>query len=131
MFGGVLMLLKDMSLGEAELEIMKVLWNQREPVNTQIINKEVVHKNWKRTTISTLLSRLVLKGAISSEKRSNSYYYTPLISAKEYRKTQFQKMIKSLYNNSIRDFAVSLFEDEKLSTDDIRELKLAFDDVEK
>lgn len=121
---------KNRSLGEAELEIMKVLWKAGEPVNTQYINKAVEEKGWKRTTISTFLTRLVEKGAISSEKRGNSYYYAPLISQKEYRKSQTKNLIMSLYNGSVKDLAVSLFEDEKLSEEDLKELKAIFEDRE-
>ncbi len=120
----------NINIGEAELEIMKVLWKAGEPVNTQYINEAVEEKGWKRTTISTFLTRLVDKGAISSKKCGKLYYYTPLISQKEYRHSQTKNLIMSLYNGSVKDLAVSLFEDEKLSDDDIKELKAIFDDKE-
>jgi len=121
---------ENINIGEAELEIMKVLWKAGEPVNTQHINEAVEEKGWKRTTISTFLTRLVDKGAISSEKCGKQYYYAPLISQKEYRKSRTRNLIMSLYNGSVKDFAVSLFEDEKLSEDDIKELRAIFDDKE-
>lgn len=117
---------KNINIGESELEIMKVLWEAGQPVNTQYINKAVEHKNWKRTTVSTFLTRLVEKGALSSEKSGNQYYYSPLISAKEYRKNQTRNLITSLYNGSIKKFAVSLFEENTLSDDEINELKEIF-----
>ena len=121
---------KNLNIGESELVIMKVLWKADSPINTQAINDAVKHKNWKRTTISTFLTRLVEKGALTSEKRGNSYYYTPVISAKEYRRMQTKNLIKNLYNGSVLDFAVSLFEDEKLSDEDIKELKSIFESKE-
>ena len=120
----------NINIGEAELEIMKALWKAGEPVNTQYINEAVEEKGWKRTTISTFLTRLVDKGAVLSEKRGKLYYYTPLISQKEYRRSQTKNLIMSLYNGSVKDLAVSLFEDERLSEDDIKELRAIFDDKE-
>lgn len=120
----------NINIGEAELEIMKVLWKAGEPVNTQYINEAVEEKGWKRTTISTFLTRLVDKGAISSEKRGKLYYYTPLISQKDYRKSQTKNFIMSVYNGSVKDLAVSLFENEALSDDDIKELRAIFEDRE-
>jgi len=58
------------------------------------------------------------------------YYYTPLISQKEYRKSQIKNLIANLYNGSVRDFAVSFFEEQKLSEEDIEELRAIFDDKE-
>ncbi len=121
---------KSNTIGEAELEIMKVLWRAGKPVNTQYINEAVEEKGWKRTTISTFLTRLVQKGALSCEKQGKSYYYTPLISQSEYRMSQTKHLIKSLYNGSVKEFAVSLFEEETLSAGDIRELKAIFEDKE-
>ena len=117
----------NINIGEAELEIMKVLWQASEPVNTQYINEAVEKRGWKRTTISTFLARLVQKEAVLSEKRGKSFYYTPLISQKEYRKSQTKNLIANLYNGSVKDFALSLFEEEKLSDEDINELRAIFD----
>ncbi len=121
---------KNINIGESELEIMKVLWKAKEPVNTQYISESVEEKGWKRTTISTFLVRLVEKGALSVEKKGKLYYYAPLISQKDYRKSQTKNLITSLYNGSIKDFAVSLFEEQTLSDEDIKELKAIFEDKE-
>ena len=120
----------NISIGEAELEIMKVLWKAGEPVNTQYINKAVEEREWKRTTISTFLTRLCEKGAIASEKRGNMYYYTPLISKRDYRRAQTRSLIRSLYDGSAKDLAAALFEDETLTNDDVKELMAIFDDKE-
>ena len=113
----------NINIGEAELEIMKVLWESGKAVNSQYIGEKVENKGWKRTTILTFLTRLCEKGAISSEKVGKQYYYTPIISAKEYKRYQTKNLIKNLYNGSVKDFAVSLFEEESLSEEDIEELK--------
>ena len=120
----------NISIGEAELEIMKVLWKSGEAVNTQYINKAVEDKGWKRTTISTFLTRLCEKGAVTSEKRGNMYYYAPLISKRDYRRAQTKSLIRSLYDGSAKDLAAALFEDETLTNDDVKELMAIFDDRE-
>ncbi|MBR5156319.1 MAG: BlaI/MecI/CopY family transcriptional regulator [Clostridia bacterium] len=122
--------MKNISIGDAELEIMKVIWKSKDPVTSLDIGKEVEDKGWKKTTIATFLTRLVEKGALSAEKQGKLYYYTPLITEKEYRKSQTKNLIKTLYNGSVRDFAVSFFEEQKLSDDDIKELRAIFEDKE-
>lgn len=120
----------NINLGEAELEIMKVLWKAPEAVNSQYISEAVKDRTWKRTTILTFLTRLVDKGALSAEKRGKSYYYTPLISQRDYRIIQTKNLITSLYNGSVRDFAVSFFEEQKVSEEDIKELRAIFNEQE-
>ena len=122
--------MKNISIGDAELEIMKVIWKAKEPITSLDIGKEVENKGWKKTTIATFLTRLVEKGALSADKQGKLYYYTPLITEKKYRKSQTKNLIKTLYNGSVRDFAVSFFEEQKLSDDDIKELKSIFEDKE-
>ena len=46
------------------------------------------------------------------------------------RKSQIKNLITNLYNGSVRDFAVSFFEEQKLSEEDIEELRAIFDDKE-
>ena len=122
--------MKNISIGDAELEIMKVIWKSKEPITSLDIGKEVEDKGWKKTTIATFLTRLVEKGALSANKQGKLYYYSPLISEKEYRKSQTKNLIKTLYNGSVREFAVSFFEEQKLSDKDIQELKAIFEDKE-
>ena len=120
--------MKNISIGDAELEIMKVIWKSKEPITSLDIGKEVEDKGWKKTTIATFLTRLVEKGALSADKQGKLYYYTPLITEKEYKKSQTKNLIKTLYNGSVRDFAVSFFEEQNLSDEDIQELKAIFED---
>jgi len=120
--------MKNISIGEAELEIMKVIWGAGEPVTSLYIGKKVEEKGWKKTTIATFLTRLVEKGALVAQKQGKLYYYTPEISEREYRRSQTKNLIKTLYNGSVREFAVSFFEEQKLSDKDIEELKAIFED---
>lgn len=122
--------MNNISIGDAELEIMKVIWRAKKPITSLDIGKEVEDRGWKKTTIATFLTRLVEKGALSADKQGKLYYYTPIITEKEYRKTQTKNLIKTLYNGSVRDFAVSFFEEQKLSDKDIQELKAIFEDKE-
>ena len=121
---------RNINISEAELEVMKVIWNEKRPVTSLDICEAFETKGWKKTTIGTFLTRLVEKGALSAEKQGKLYYYTPLISQKDYRKSQTKNLISSLYGGSIKDFAVSLFEEQSISDEDLKELKAIFVDKE-
>lgn len=117
----------NINIGEAELEIMKVVWKANEPIGSAEIGKAVEEKGWKRTTIATFLARLVEKGALSAERRGKAWYYTPVLTAKEYRKSQVTSLIKNLFDGSAQNLVASLFEEEEFSENDIQELKAIFD----
>lgn len=122
--------MKNISIGDAELEIMKVIWKEKEPITSLDIGKKVEEKGWKKTTIATFLARLTEKGALSAEKKGKLYYYTPLITEKEYKKSQTKTLIKTLYNGSAKDFALAFFREQQLSPEDIEELRAIFDSKE-
>lgn len=122
--------MKNISIGDSELEIMKVIWKAEGPITSLDIGKAVEEKGWKKTTIATFLTRLVEKGALSAEKEGKLYYYTPLITEKEYRQSQTKNLIKTLYNGSVKEFAVSLFEENNLTEKDIEELRAIFEEKE-
>ena len=122
---------RNITIGEAELEIMKVIWASDKPLNTLEISEAVEERGWKRTTISTFLTRLVEKGALTSEKSGKQYYYSAVISREEYRKSQTGNLIKSLFGGSVKAFAASLFESDELTENDINELKSIIGNKEK
>ncbi len=121
---------RNVTIGDAELEIMKVLWKAGTPLNSQEIGRAVADKGWKRTTISTFLTRLTEKGALKSEKKGNVYYYAPGIGEKSYKRAQTRRLIQTLFDGSAHDFAVSLFEEEDFTKQDIEELRALFDGKE-
>lgn len=121
---------ENINIGEAELEIMKVVWKANEPIGSAVIGKAVEGKGWKRTTIATFLARLVEKGALSAERRGKSWYYTPILTAKEYKKSQVKNLIKNLFDGSAQNLVASLFEEEQFSENDIKELRAIFDNKE-
>lgn len=122
------MSIKNISIGESELEIMKVLWKSGKPVTSVEIGKEVESHGWKKTTIATFLTRLTEKGAVTAEKQGKLYYYTPLVSEEEYRNVQTESLIKSLYHGSVKELAAALFEGEELTEEDVAELRNIFDE---
>ncbi len=120
----------NINIGEAELEIMKVVWKAGEPIGSAAIGKAVEAKGWKRTTIATFLARLVEKGALSAERRGKAWYYTPILTAKEYRKSQVKRLIKNLFEGSAENLVAALFEEEEFSDKDIQDLKAIFENKE-
>ena len=118
------------NITDSELEIMKAIWKAKRPVTSLDICEAFENKGWKKTTIGTFLTRLFEKGALSAEKKGKLYYYTPLISQKNYRMLQTRNLISSLYNGSFKDFAVSLFEEQSITEEELRELKAIFVDKE-
>jgi len=110
----------------SELEVMKLLWRAEDalPV-TEIREKLQRAKGWEPATIKTLISRLVTKGAVQQEKR-NVFFYSPLISEREYSAWATEDLICRLYNGRARDLVAALVRSDGLSQEDLDELRRLF-----
>lgn len=116
---------------EAELEIMKVLWENKEATSLQIIDEVSKTTDWNKNTIKTLISRLVEKEAISVDKnKGNLYLYTPNISIDEYKSEENKNFLKKLYNGSINDMLLTFAKSNELTRKDLEELMKLIDSEE-
>lgn len=91
-------------ISDAELEVMKVVWNNKETTSIEIINS-IKHCKWSDNTVRTLIRRLINKKAIGiSKKIGKTYTYIPLIDKEEYIKYAKDKFLKQLFNGSVLEF---------------------------
>lgn len=111
---------------DSELEVMKLLWRAKDALPVTVIREQLQgSKGWEPATIKTLIARLVSKGAVRQEKR-NVFYYSPVITEKEYSSWATKDLIARIYNGKARDLIASLVSSDGLSQDDIAELRDMF-----
>ena len=110
----------------SELEVMKLLWRAENALPITEIRKKLQKlKGWEPATIKTLVGRLVNKGVVRQEKR-NVFYYSPLISEKEYGTWATQDLISRVYNGSARNLISALVNSDGLTQEDLDELRQMF-----
>lgn len=113
-------------ISDSELEVMKLLWKSKEALTSTEIREELQRSmGWEATTIKTLISRLVNKEAVLQEKRK-VFYYSPLISEKEYNSWATGRLIDRLYKGSASALVAALVDSRGLSDSDIAELRRLF-----
>ncbi len=118
-------------LGDAELDIMQVIWSADGPVNSQFIAQGLKGKrDWQLPTILTVLSRLVDKGFLSMERKGRSNAYTPVISRQEYQEAEGKVLLEKIYGNSVRSLMSALVGGRAVDKDEIRELRSFLDELE-
>lgn len=110
-------------ISEAEMEIMKVLWNNPNPLTSKEIMELISQQKWKPTTVLTLLSRLMEKGFLEAEKRGRAYFYNYTLSEREYKKSCGKAFLQEFYEGSAKNFFTALCNDGALSQKDLEELR--------
>lgn len=117
---------KKVTVSDAELEILEVLWSADTVLNASEIRTRLEeNKNWERTTVLTLIQRLLKKEVISQEKRE-VYYYVPCIKREEYVKEETKNFVDKFFKGSSRNLAAALVNSEALTKEDIEELRNFF-----
>ena len=118
-------------LGEAELEIMQVVWDSGNPVTSNYILKELQERrSWQLSTLMTSLARLADKGFISCDRSTGRNLYTSIVSENEYKTKASRHFLEKLYNNSIKSMIASLYSDKAIQDADIEELRNFLDELE-
>lgn len=110
-------------LPDAELEVMKVLWDNPPPMSTndvmKIISKE---KSWNISTLLTLLSRLIERGFLDSEKRGRERIYTPAVDKELYMEFETRTFLQKLHKNSFMSLVTTLYNSHDLTEQDMDDL---------
>lgn len=118
----------DKKISDAELEILEVLWAAGEALNANDIRIRLNQKkDWERTTVLTLIRRLLDKGVISQEKRE-VYYYTPCMERNSYVKEETKSFVNKFFKGSAKNLAAALITDEDMSKEEMEELRAYFRD---
>lgn len=111
---------------DSELEVMKLLWRAKDALPVTEIREQLQgSKGWEPATIKTLIARLVSKGVVHQEKR-NVYYYSPVITEKDYSSWATKDLITRIYNGKASELIASLVNSNGLSQADIAELREMF-----
>lgn len=110
-------------ISEAEFEVMKVVWKYA-PINTNEVTEKLTQTtNWSPKTIQTMLKRLVSKKALTYEKQSRVFVYTPLVKEGEYIRQESNSFLKRYYDGNIASMVASYLKDDKLSDTEINTLR--------
>lgn len=110
-------------ISEAEYEVMQVIWNF-EPISTpEVVEKLSNKSDWKPNTIHTMLARLVKKKALHARKDGRVYIYTSLVEKHEYVEQKSKSFLKQFFDGTINSMILNFIENDKLSNEDISELK--------
>ncbi|MCX7708678.1 MAG: BlaI/MecI/CopY family transcriptional regulator [Clostridia bacterium] len=116
-------------ISDAEWQVMKVLWEGAPMTSSEIVEKLKPLTHWSPTTIYTLITRLVNKKAVEIDAGYSPYICKPLISQNEVRKEESKSFLKKVYDGSLNLMLTNMVDDEKLSDNEIEELKKILDNM--
>lgn len=114
------------NLSEAEQEIMDYLWECSDSKTLgELLDyfNQYHNKDWKSQTLSTFMTRLSKKGIITWTVTGRTKHYYPLLAREEFESEKAKGILDSMYNSSLKKFVATLYRGNKLSDDEVNELK--------
>lgn len=112
-------------VSDFELELMKTIWGNGGAALYAEIVEALDAKGTPATknTIISLLSRLIEKGYLSSNKRGRCNTYTALVTESEYQATQTETFLKKVYEGNAQGLISTLIQKDLITADEYEKLK--------
>lgn len=117
-------------LTKTEERIMQILWKLKKAFVKDIIEELPDDPKPPYNTISSVVRILVSKAYVSYKAYGKTYEYFPAISKAEYRKVKIQKIMSGYFENSPASLVSHIVNEEKLSKEEIQQLKELIENME-
>ena len=101
---------------------MNVLWEHDRCTAREVLNS-IADSTWAYTTVKTLLSRLVDKGALREEKQGNTSVYEAAVTRSRARGNALRALLDRAFDGAFAPLMAHLADHEKLSTKDRQRLQ--------
>ena len=100
-----------MQISDAEWQVMKIIWMQGEQTSTDLIKVLEKRFSWSKSTIQTLLARLIEKECLTREKQGKSFVYSALLTLADSRGLMVQDIKDKLCSRRIKLLLADLIEE--------------------
>ena len=104
---------------DSEWEIMRVVWANNEVTSNFVFEVLGEKMNWKRTTVKTLLNRLLDRKILKKREIGNKYLYSTKYTEEEVAKIYILGTFKKICNTKVGKMIAYVIENSELSFDDL------------
>lgn len=118
---------------DVELQIMNCIWSVENPVTpTEILSvlNERYDRGWTLQTLCTYLLRMAGKGYLKYQKQKRQTFYSALISKSDYFEQTAIEYSEFWGKGILKHMAATLIEANRITAEEIQELKDYLDKVE-
>jgi BlaI family penicillinase repressor len=110
-------------IAEGEYAVMEVLWDAAPLTATEVAERAPKDRGWTLTTVKTMLSRLLAKGALAHEQDGRRYLYRPAIRREDYVAEESTRLIDRMFAGRVTPLVAQLAAADRLTDADIAEIE--------
>ncbi|HEY3243766.1 MAG TPA: BlaI/MecI/CopY family transcriptional regulator [Phycisphaerae bacterium] len=110
---------------EAELRIMKVLWQIGSGTVRDVKDRLAAEGGEPPayTTVMTLLNSLAVKGALSVDRDRQPFVYRPALRREQVLRQRLKQFVQTVFDGQAGELVLRLVEDSDLSPDELRRIE--------
>ena len=112
-------------ISDSEWLVMQAIWS-KSPLYMGDIVSALNYTPWSRTTIQTMVARLVTKNVIATNRMGYAFLYYPLISEDDAVKMYTQSFITRVYRGNAANLVTAIAASDMLKPEDKKKLKKLF-----
>ena len=112
-----------MQISDAEWQVMKIIWMQGEQTSTDLIRVLAERFDWSKSTIQTLLARLVEKECLTRKKEGKSFVYSALLSLDQSRDLLVNDIKDKVCSRRIKNLLADLIMECDFTLADLEDLE--------
>ena len=112
-------------ISESELVLMRIIWGNGGAALYSFIMEDLEKEQneWKKNTVLTLLSRLVEKGYLKTNKIGRRNEYAALVTEQEYQAVQTNHFLDRIFGGNVRGLVSTLLQEDRLSAEELKEIE--------
>ena len=112
-----------MQISDAEWQVMKIVWMQGEQTSTDLIMVLAERFDWSKSTVQTLLARLVEKECLTRKKEGKSFVYSALLTLDQSRDLLVQDIKDKVCSRRIKNLLADLIVECDFTLADLEDLE--------
>ena len=112
-----------MQISDAEWQVMKIIWMQGEQTSTDLIRVLAERFDWSKSTIQTLLARLVDKECLTRKKEGKFFVYSALLTLDQSRDLLVQDIKDKVCSRRIKNLLADLIDECDFTQADLADLE--------
>lgn len=112
-----------MQISDAEWQVMKIIWMQGEQTSTDLIKVLAERFDWSKSTIQTLLARLVEKECLTRKKEGKSFVYSALLTLDQSQDLLVQDIKEKVCSRRIKNLLADLIVECDFTQADLEDLE--------
>jgi len=106
---------REATISDAEWDLLDALWERETATAREVADALRERRGWARTTVKTLLERMVAKGLVEGRRVGPVVEYRAAVKPAEARRTAWKRFVGAAFGGSLSPALEFLAKDAKLT----------------